>query len=663
MKNYRKILLGLIFFLSTIYTSIISAQNSCFVILGDVSGIDNSQHQTELNDAACELIQALPAEYQDSFKVYDFGFYSQNEYMADRVQEIWDNTISQIPTKYYLLFGKQSDHTGIYSKFIVDINLPFVPACIDEISQKEIIDNVRWTTEDEYIKDEKKPYSYFKAEIKGIKYLKEKVLYLQDCCNEYMRSSCSNCIDDLTIQRKLIEKGYTEVNIDSFEINSPVALPRRSGNSSNNFLRASSSLIDASSQIKIFLEETYWELNSGLEEELSEYPTSSKKGVIATNADMCTTDLYLNIDSDFYNSFEISVVYVLWTRKDPNTFEIIDKKLYFKEKFPDYPSVNPQTFLTGTLKCYPEFGIYNTSCNSYALPINVGPNDKGKYFISTDVNGHFFGYRYDGENHWDELTKTEYLDEMPQFADDKDDLFNDCENYLWSDYSEYARRQSRKSTKELVKIFERWTKNNVLVGMEGDLYKIIHHYYFKNGETLEWDCSSSFSKYIYSMPTCQQALSEIEQIVSSWLLSHADLDRLFEDRFSDFAAIIPDHINNALPGGGLSSYDAATAAISIGGFQGHEFKISSFKKISCSGYKKCYEIELIFTIIDIFGAGTSDRDRGGDLIDRIQDSRVVPGLTQMWLLQHCRNNNSLGYSFIPFEHRVNMGHKFKICIP
>ena len=32
-------------------------------------------------------------------------------------------------------------------------------------------------------------------------------------------------------------------------------------------------------------------------------------------------------------------------------------------------------------------------------------------------------------------------------------------------------------------------------------------------------------------------------------------------------------------------------------------------------------------------------------------------------VQHCRNQNSIGYKFIPFKHRVNMGHVFKICTP
>jgi len=50
------------------------------VRLNDASGYTPTQ--TQLNDleaAACRLIDSLPAEFRDSFKVFDFGFYLHNE--------------------------------------------------------------------------------------------------------------------------------------------------------------------------------------------------------------------------------------------------------------------------------------------------------------------------------------------------------------------------------------------------------------------------------------------------------------------------------------------------------------------------------------------------------------------------------------------------------
>ena len=70
-------------------------------------------------------------------------------------------------------------------------------------------------------------------------------------------------------------------------------------------------------------------------------------------------------------------------------------------------------------------------------------------------------------------------------------------------------------------------------------------------------------------------------------------------------------------------------------------------EIECS--KKCYEIEVVISILDFFGAGTSDRDRGTSGWSKVLfgGETGVPGLTQMWLLQHCRNTNNMGYSFKP----------------
>lgn len=662
MKKMNQLNNTLTVILILAFATIGQSQN-CYEVIANMSGFDTTPYQTELESAACELRNAFPAEFQDQFKVYDLGFYSQNEFMQGGFQSVWDKVVSEIPTDYYLIFGKQSDQSGIYTKFWVDINLPFGNDCIDDVALKSIIDNCKWVTDDKYADLGRNPFNYNAAELEGMNFLKNKIEYIVEyCCTNNLRSTCSNCPDDLAIKRKLLEKGFVEVNIDSFNIDSPVSLTGK--NNSKNFLRSSSGLIDASSQVTVYLDNAEWNLNSGLENELAEYPITNMKGVVATNIDMCLTDLYVNIDEDLYDSYDLSIIYFLWTETDLTTNEIVDKKLYFKEKYPEYPETNTEEFTIGSLECHPQFGIYSTTCRPYELPTNLTQQDSGKYFISTEVNGHYHGYRYDGVYHWDELAETEYIDELPQFANDKDDLFNDCGNYLFSEYSDYAKRQSKKSTQDLVKIFERWTKNNVLAGLDEELSSIVNHFYFKNGQTLDWDCSSSFSKYIYSMPTTKLALTEIEEITYDWLVDHNDIDSLFIQEYSRIEDILPNQYPRTLPGGGSSSNFNATAAIAIGGFQGHEFKIISINEQTCANNSsRCYEIEMILTFIDIFGVGTSDRDRGGDLLDRLSDGRVVPGLTQMWLLQHCRNQNSLGFSFMPFEHRVNMGHKFKICLP
>jgi len=48
---------------------------------------------------------------------------------------------------------------------------------------------------------------------------------------------------------------------------------------------------------------------------------------------------------------------------------------------------------------------------------------------------------------------------------------------------------------------------------------------------------------------------------------------------------------------------------------------------------------------------------------------TIAGLTEMWLLQHCRNNDgkliglSTPKSFIPFSHIIHIHKTLQICIP
>lgn len=131
----------LLLFLVTILYSVNSiAQSTCYESLGELSGINIIQHSTELNNAACELIQTLPSQYQNDFKVFDFGYYSLNETMDTGVEDIWTTIKSkaQANSTYYLLFGKVSGENGIYHTYLVDAVLPPIldEDCGNNISRK-----------------------------------------------------------------------------------------------------------------------------------------------------------------------------------------------------------------------------------------------------------------------------------------------------------------------------------------------------------------------------------------------------------------------------------------------------------------------------------------------------------------------------------------------
>ena len=99
MKKVLKLISILLVFANMSYSQ------NCYIKLSDVTGIDMSGYQADLKAKACELQQAFPVEYQNQFKVFDFGFYSLNEYMQGGFQAVFDkmkaDAISQ--SNYYWL--------------------------------------------------------------------------------------------------------------------------------------------------------------------------------------------------------------------------------------------------------------------------------------------------------------------------------------------------------------------------------------------------------------------------------------------------------------------------------------------------------------------------------------------------------------------------------
>ncbi len=137
IKDMTKRVLLILLMVATFINS--HAQN-CFENLGEVSGINISQYAGELNTAACQLVETLPVEFQPQFKVFDFGFYSLEGSMDSDINELWSEVIVKAQSKspYYLLIGKISGASGIYSDFLVDLKLPpiFDPECADIVTRK-----------------------------------------------------------------------------------------------------------------------------------------------------------------------------------------------------------------------------------------------------------------------------------------------------------------------------------------------------------------------------------------------------------------------------------------------------------------------------------------------------------------------------------------------
>src|SRR5690606_14177931 len=64
--------------------------------------------------------------YQDSFRVFSTGFYLHSGDFESGYPGAFDQAIvkASVQSKYFLLIGRQSDETGIYTRFFVKLRLP-----------------------------------------------------------------------------------------------------------------------------------------------------------------------------------------------------------------------------------------------------------------------------------------------------------------------------------------------------------------------------------------------------------------------------------------------------------------------------------------------------------------------------------------------------------
>jgi|GEM_PF-5781593 len=191
---------NLLIFVTVITFSYTAAAQNCYVPLDDASGYTPTASQlAELEAAACRLIDSLPAAFQDSFKVYDFGFYLHNETQQGGYPEAFQWAIDTVQglSPYYLLFGKQTDRSGVYTRFWVELRLPTRAqfACIDEFKLKIIEQQIELVINQKYQSFGSSFFRYADAEISGMKKLQDIIFKYTDCClccgNK--QSGCESC--------------------------------------------------------------------------------------------------------------------------------------------------------------------------------------------------------------------------------------------------------------------------------------------------------------------------------------------------------------------------------------------------------------------------------------------------------------------------------------
>ncbi len=166
----------------------IGKTQNCYSVIADMSGVDTNPYQTELETTACELKAAFPVELQNQFKVFDFGSYSFNEKMEGGFQNIWEKVVQDIEEEFsfYVIFGKESDSRGVYSKFWFDMKLPQSSffSCLDDTDIQQInLQVMALLNAGNYTN----VYDYANKEIEAMIYIKAKI-----SCQEL----CFNGIDD-----------------------------------------------------------------------------------------------------------------------------------------------------------------------------------------------------------------------------------------------------------------------------------------------------------------------------------------------------------------------------------------------------------------------------------------------------------------------------------
>ena len=143
-----------------------------------MSGFDTSPYQKDLESAACQLKLSLPEQYQNEFKVFDFGFYRINEFTKGGFEEVWDKIILDVQQQspYYLLFGKITNTEGAYSNIWVDFKLPDIS---DGCFVRDALINENLT---QILNADSNPYTYANREIQAMRSVS--LLGCEICDNE-----------------------------------------------------------------------------------------------------------------------------------------------------------------------------------------------------------------------------------------------------------------------------------------------------------------------------------------------------------------------------------------------------------------------------------------------------------------------------------------------
>ena len=274
-----------------------STQN--YIQLFDYSGEPNTNYINALNAAADSLVAAFPTAYQDSFKVYDFGFYlHQEDYDGFSYPDEFVEVVRDLDSEYYLAFGRQTDGSGVNSKTWVDVELPEggIFDCLTELNFNILLESLQALFSDP----------------NEVVYVNEQIamLRLKNNITSIGNGNCCQPLEDYS-EEWLEQEGFVKLDIGvnvvgpAFTTDEPPS--NRSGNErSNNLISDLASLdleisggpMDFNSQIEAWIED----------EDLSE---EINKVFILNNSNLCNGDYESSVDDMIDNLPSVSIfIYV-----------------------------------------------------------------------------------------------------------------------------------------------------------------------------------------------------------------------------------------------------------------------------------------------------------------------------------------------------------------
>jgi hypothetical protein len=206
MRSNLLIFIFLIFITSKVY-------NQNFVQIQDATGFEYSETDLDsLNILADSIINVLPDQFKDKFKVLDFGYYCYNNNMVEGIPEIWDDVIlkSNNMSEFYLLVGRFVDFEGkihTFHKLKLPTNSIF--ACYLDSD---------WELLNAKISKGLNEFNIFNY-CKILHLIKDKIFIMSYCCLQGLRTYCEYCksSEDIEIMFKNRD-GYNE-NKSTCEIN------------------------------------------------------------------------------------------------------------------------------------------------------------------------------------------------------------------------------------------------------------------------------------------------------------------------------------------------------------------------------------------------------------------------------------------------------------